>query len=47
MENFRLRVFRAVAEVAVWLCEGRRKAKGLRRDAARAGLGSSLAGTGG
>ena len=38
---------RMVAEVAVWLCEGRRKAKGLRRGDAMAGLGSSFAGTGG
>jgi hypothetical protein len=30
----------------VWLCEGRRKAKGVRRGEARAGLGSSFAGTG-
>ena len=36
-----------MAEVAVWLCEGRRKAKGLRRGEAMAGLGSWLAGTGG
>jgi hypothetical protein len=32
--------------VAVWLCDGRRKAKGVRRGEAMAGLGSSLAGTG-
>ena len=37
---------RRVAEVAVWLCEGRRKAKGLRWGEAMAGLGSSLVDTG-
>jgi hypothetical protein len=41
------RVRRRVAEVVVWLCEGRRKAKGVRREEAMGGLGSSFAGTGG